>query len=60
MAINPPVDATQTKAWAALQDHFQSLQDEGIDLRAWFANDPQRTEKLSFEPGTSTSIFPRT
>ncbi len=51
MAINPPVDATQTKAWAALQDHFQSLQDEGIDLRAWFADDPQRTEKLSFEAG---------
>lgn len=49
MAINPPIDAKQTKAWLALQKHFKDLQERGIDLRAWFASDPQRTEKLSFE-----------
>lgn len=49
MAINPPVDATQTKAWAALQAHFSELQQNGIDLRSWFAEDPQRTERLSFD-----------
>ena len=51
MAINPPVDATSTKAWAALHQHFDDMQRQGIDLRAWFAKDPQRTEKLSFELG---------
>ncbi|MEK0307029.1 glucose-6-phosphate isomerase [Bifidobacterium favimelis] len=51
MAINPPVDATKTPAWAALQHHFNDLQDKGIDLREWFADDPERTEKLSFEAG---------
>lgn len=49
MAINPPIDAKQTKAWLALQKHFKDLQERGIDLCAWFASDPQRTEKLSFE-----------
>ena len=49
MAINPPVDATQTKAWAALQTHFSDLQKNGIDLRSWFAEDPRRTERLSFD-----------
>ena len=51
MAINPPVDATKTPAWSALQQHFNDLQNEGIDLRAWFAQDPERTSKLSFEAG---------
>ncbi len=51
MAINPPVDATQTPAWAALQKHYDELQAEGINLRKWFAEDPQRTEKLSFQAG---------
>lgn len=51
MAINPPIDATQTPAWAALQKHYDELQSEGISLRKWFAEDPQRAEKLSFQAG---------
>ncbi|BDR54225.1 glucose-6-phosphate isomerase [Bombiscardovia apis] len=51
MAINPPVDATKTPAWAQLQQHFNDLQSEGINLRRWFAADPERTSKLSFDAG---------
>lgn len=51
MAINPPIDATQTPAWAALQNHFNQLQSEGINLREWFAADANRTNSLSFEAG---------
>ncbi|MCH4159790.1 MAG: glucose-6-phosphate isomerase [Bifidobacterium sp.] len=51
MAINPPIDATKTPAWSALQQHFNDLQSEGIDLRAWFAQDSERTNKLTFEAG---------
>jgi glucose-6-phosphate isomerase len=51
MAINPPIDATKTPAWSALQQHFNDLQNEGIDLRAWFAQDADRTNKLTFEAG---------
>ncbi|MCI1984680.1 MAG: glucose-6-phosphate isomerase [Bifidobacteriaceae bacterium] len=51
MAINPPIDATKTNAWAALDKHFNELKAEGINLREWFANDPERTAKLTFEAG---------
>ncbi|MCI1664474.1 glucose-6-phosphate isomerase [Bifidobacterium crudilactis] len=51
MAINPPIDATKTPAWSALQQHFNDLQSEGIDLRAWFAQDADRMNKLTFEAG---------
>jgi glucose-6-phosphate isomerase len=51
MAINPPVDATKTDAWKALQKHYDALHSEGINLRKWFADDPERTAKLSFDAG---------
>jgi glucose-6-phosphate isomerase len=51
MAINPPVDATKTPEWAALQRHFDQLNNEGIDLKKWFAEEPDRVEKLSFDAG---------
>lgn len=51
MAINPPIDATQTPAWAALQNHFNQLQAEGINLRQWFEQDPNRAQSLGFEAG---------
>ncbi|KAB8294380.1 glucose-6-phosphate isomerase [Bifidobacterium avesanii] len=51
MAINPPVDATQTPAWAALQKHYNDLQAEGVSLKKWFAEEPDRVEKLSFDAG---------
>ena len=33
MAINPPVDATKTPEWAALQKHYDELQSEGVSLK---------------------------
>ena len=51
MAINPPVDATQTPEWAALQKHYDELQVEGVSLKKWFAEDAERVEKLSFDAG---------
>ena len=51
MAINPPVDATQTPEWAALQKHYDELQVEGVSLKKWFAEDAERVDKLSFDAG---------
>ena len=51
MAINPPVDATKTPEWAALQKHYDELQSEGISLKQWFADGAERVEKLSFDAG---------
>lgn len=47
--VPAPIDATQTPEWKALQDHFDSLQSKGISLKEWFAADPQRVQKLSFD-----------
>ncbi len=47
--VPAPIDATQTPEWRALQDHFDSLQSKGISLKDWFAADPQRVQKLSFD-----------
>lgn len=52
MAINPPVDATQTKAWAELQRMYDQMQSDGVDLKKWFAEDENRVEQLSFDAGT--------
>ena len=43
-----PRDATTTEAWARLQELADDLEP---DLRAWFAEDPQRVEKLTFDAG---------
>ena len=51
MAIKPPVDATKTEAWKQLDEHLSQLKGEGINLRQWFADDAERTSKLSFEAG---------
>ena len=49
MTVSAPIDATQTPAWVALQKHFDELQAKGISLKDWFAADPARVEKLSFD-----------
>ena len=43
-----PVDATTTPAWSALTALHESL---NPDLRAWFAEDPGRAERFSYEVG---------
>ena len=53
MAINPPVDATKTPEWAALQKHYDELQAEGVSLKQWFADDAERVDKLSFMIATT-------
>ena len=57
MAINPPVDATQTEAWAKLQRHYDEMQSEGIDLKKWFADDENRVDDLTFDYTTCNPIF---
>ena len=47
--VTAPVDITATPEWKALQDHFDALQAEGISLKDWFATDPDRVAKLSFD-----------
>ena len=47
--IPAPIDVTQTPEWKALQEHFDALQAEGISLKDWFAADPERVSKLSFD-----------
>ena len=49
--IPAPIDATQTPAWKALQEHHDRLVEEGISLKDWFAADSERVEKLSFDAG---------
>ena len=49
MTVSAPIDATQTAAWAALKQHYDELQAQGISLKDWFAADSQRVGKLSFE-----------
>lgn len=49
MAIPKPVDATATPEWAALQKHFDKLQEEGISLKDWFASDPERVPSMTFD-----------
>jgi glucose-6-phosphate isomerase len=39
-----PIDATTTSAWQALTEHATGL---APDLRAWFADDPGRAERLT-------------
>ncbi|WP_293819404.1 glucose-6-phosphate isomerase [uncultured Parolsenella sp.] len=47
--VPAPVDATQAPEWAALQKHHDELEAAGISLKQWFADDPARVEKLSFD-----------
>ncbi len=50
-AVPAPIDATAAPAWAALQKHYEELDAAGIDLKAWFASDPERVAKMSFDMG---------
>ncbi|WP_454931272.1 glucose-6-phosphate isomerase [Actinomyces israelii] len=43
-----PVDATTTPAWKQLTEFHKNLHP---DLRAWFAEDPGRAERYSYEVG---------
>ncbi len=49
--VPAPIDATATSAWKALEAHQEKLEGEGIDLKAWFAADPERVSKLSYDAG---------
>ncbi|MGD8216162.1 glucose-6-phosphate isomerase [Aestuariimicrobium sp. Y1814] len=46
--MTAPVDATSTAAWSELTNLADSLQP---DLRAWFADDPERAERFSITAG---------
>ncbi|OUO62589.1 glucose-6-phosphate isomerase [Collinsella sp. An271] len=49
--VPAPIDATSTPAWADLQKHYDELTGAGIDLKGWFAADPDRVSKLSYDMG---------
>ena len=49
--VAAPIDATSTAAWKALEAHQEKLEAEGIDLKAWFAADAVRVNKLGFDAG---------
>ncbi|MDO4536628.1 MAG: glucose-6-phosphate isomerase, partial [Coriobacteriales bacterium] len=44
-----PIDPTTTAAWKALSAHYAKLQEQGISLKDWFAADPERVAKFSFD-----------
>ncbi len=46
--MTPTTDATATAAWRRLGELAEAL---NPDLRAWFASDPDRVERLSFAAG---------
>jgi glucose-6-phosphate isomerase len=46
--LHPPVDATATDAWGRLRALADSF---APDLRTWFADDPQRVDRLTFTAG---------
>jgi len=48
-SVNPPVDATKTNAWINLQKHYDELVGKGISLKRWFAEDPTRVDRLSYD-----------
>lgn len=50
-SVPSPIDAVQTPEWKALQAHHDRLVEEGIDLKAWFAADPDRVQKFTFDAG---------
>ena len=47
--VAAPVDPTQTPEWKKLAQDFKQMHDEGISLKKWFADDPERVNKLSFD-----------
>lgn len=50
-SVPSPIDAVQTPEWKALKEHHDRFEEEGISLKDWFAADPDRVNKLSFEAG---------
>ncbi|WP_040161215.1 glucose-6-phosphate isomerase [Mobilicoccus massiliensis] len=46
--MSTPIDPTETAAWARLSE-LEAWMDP--DLRRWFAEDPQRAERMSFQAG---------
>ncbi|WP_061962642.1 glucose-6-phosphate isomerase [Demequina aurantiaca] len=46
--MNAPIDATSTSAWAELTAYHESFEP---DLRAWFASDASRVERMSLPLG---------
>lgn len=50
-SVPSPIDAVQTPEWKALKEHHDRLEEEGISLKDWFAADPDRVNKFSFEAG---------
>ncbi len=47
-AMDAPVDATTTSAWAKLTGHRSEIQP---DLRGWFAKNPHRAHQLTIDAG---------
>ncbi|MDR3361180.1 MAG: glucose-6-phosphate isomerase [Bifidobacteriaceae bacterium] len=50
MTASPP-DPTATQAWSELAGHIQQLAADRIDLRAWFAAQPERADVFTLTAG---------
>ena len=44
-----PIDPVSTQAWASLTQHLEELHQAGISLKRWFAEDPERTKRFSYD-----------
>ena len=47
--VAAPIDPTQLPEWAKLSEDYREMQEKGISLKQWFADDPERVQKLSFD-----------
>ena len=47
--IAEPIDVTQTREWKKLKQDYEDMQKQGISLKKWFKEDPDRVNKLSFD-----------
>lgn len=46
--MRQPIDATKTKAWERLSEHYKAFRDGSISLASLFETDSDRTKKLGF------------
>ncbi len=54
----PKIDPTTTASWQRLQRHFEEIKD--VQMKTWFAQEPDRFERLAFPFRIFWWTFPST